>query len=82
MQSYSVILINPVRHPHVNGKGGRAFVKWLTSPEGQGAINAFRLNGEQLFLLRLKKLEFPLTHLFFGGSLAPVIHLVRGINFQ
>ena len=58
---YSVILINPVRHPHVNGKGGRAFIKWLTSPEGQGAINAFRLNGEQL-LLRLKKLAFPRIH--------------------
>lgn len=51
---YSVILINPVRHPHVNGKGGRAFIKWLTSPEGQGAINAFRLNGEQLFYSVLK----------------------------
>lgn len=46
---YGVILVNPAKHPHVKQRSGRAFIDWLVSAEGQAAIAAFRLNGEQLF---------------------------------
>lgn len=47
---YGVILVNPARHPHVKTEEGRAFIAWLTSPEGQQAIAAFRVGGKQLFI--------------------------------
>lgn len=46
---YGVILVNPARHPHVKAREGQAFIDWLTGPEGQAAIAAFRVGGEQLF---------------------------------
>ncbi len=46
---YGVILVNPVRHPHVKADMARAFANWLVSPEGQSAIGAFRVEGQQLF---------------------------------
>ena len=48
--SYGVILVNPARHPHVDAPAARAFVDWLTGAEGQAAIAAFTLKGEQLFV--------------------------------
>ncbi len=47
---YGVILVNPARHPHVKKEEGRTFIAWLTSPEGQQAIAAFRVGGKQLFI--------------------------------
>ncbi len=47
---YGVILVNPARHPHVKAEEGRAFIAWLTSPEGQRAIEEFTVGGEQLFV--------------------------------
>ena len=46
---YGVILVSPTKHPHVKATAGRAFIGWLVSAEGQAAIAAFRVNGEQLF---------------------------------
>jgi tungstate transport system substrate-binding protein len=46
---YGVILVDPQRHPHVKAEAGQAFVDWLLSKEGQAAIAAYRLNGQQLF---------------------------------
>ncbi|MDZ7829017.1 MAG: hypothetical protein U5K33_05860 [Halofilum sp. (in: g-proteobacteria)] len=46
---YGVILVNPERHPHVQAEAGQRFIDWLTSEEGQQAIAAFRLKGQQLF---------------------------------
>ena len=46
---YGVIAVNPARHPGVNHDGAMKFIEWLTSPEGQAAIAAFRIDGEQLF---------------------------------
>jgi tungstate transport system substrate-binding protein len=46
---YGVILIDPVRHPHVKEADGMALIEWLTSPIGQDAIASFRIEGEQLF---------------------------------
>ncbi|MGZ9006353.1 MAG: substrate-binding domain-containing protein [Burkholderiales bacterium] len=46
---YGVILVNPARHPHVKRAEGEAFIDWLISPEGQKAIGAYKIGGEQLF---------------------------------
>ncbi len=52
---YGVILVNPAKHTHVKGKEGRAFIDWLLSEQGQMAIAAFRIEGEQLFFPNAKK---------------------------
>jgi tungstate transport system substrate-binding protein len=46
---YSVILVNPDRHPEVKADDGRAFMDWLTSPAGQQAIGSFTVEGQVLF---------------------------------
>jgi tungstate transport system substrate-binding protein len=46
---YGVILVDPEHHPHVKAREGQAFIDWLISAEGQGAIGAFRLEGGQVF---------------------------------
>jgi tungstate transport system substrate-binding protein len=46
---YSVIVVNPERHPHVHSAEAQAFADWLTSATGQRAIAAFRVDGQQLF---------------------------------
>lgn len=46
---YGVIMVNPERFPDVNADLARKFVDWLTSPETQTAIDAYRVNGHQLF---------------------------------
>ena len=46
---YGVILVNPDRHKHVKKDLGQAFIVWVVSPEGQNAIAAYKIGGEQLF---------------------------------
>jgi tungstate transport system substrate-binding protein len=46
---YGVILVNPAKHPAVKKAEGQAFIDWLLSSEGQTAIAAFKINGEQQF---------------------------------
>jgi tungstate transport system substrate-binding protein len=46
---YGVILVNPTRHKHVKQADGKAFIDWLTGPEGQKAIADYKINGQQLF---------------------------------
>lgn len=46
---YGVVVVNPQKHPHVKVKAAQRFVDWLTSPAGQTAIGAFRVNGAVLF---------------------------------
>ena len=46
---YSVILVNPSRHPHVKARDGQALIDWLLSDGGRAAIAAFNIDGEQLF---------------------------------
>ncbi|MHC4959153.1 MAG: ABC transporter substrate-binding protein [Planctomycetota bacterium] len=46
---YGVILVNPDRHDHVNAAGARKLLDYLTSPEGQRRITAFRVKGQVLF---------------------------------
>jgi tungstate transport system substrate-binding protein len=49
LNPYGVILVNPTRHPHVKYAAGKKLIDWLISKEGQSAITAFKINGEQLF---------------------------------
>lgn len=46
---YGVIPVNPARCPNVNAAAARTFADWLVSDEGQAAIAAFRVDGQQLF---------------------------------
>jgi len=46
---YGVMLVNPAKHPNVKVELGQAFVDWLISPEGQAAIAAYKIDGQQLF---------------------------------
>ena len=46
---YGVIAVNPQKCPGVNHKGAMALVDWMVSPEGQQAIAAFKVNGQQMF---------------------------------
>jgi tungstate transport system substrate-binding protein len=46
---YGVMLVNPAKHPQVKRRQGQAFIDWLVSREGQDAIAAYRVGGEQLF---------------------------------
>jgi tungstate transport system substrate-binding protein len=46
---YGVVLVSAAKCPHVKTALGQAFVDWLTGPEGQAAIAAFTLGGQQLF---------------------------------
>lgn len=46
---YSLILVNPERHPHVKKEDGLRFMDWMTSAEGQAAIADFKLQGQILF---------------------------------
>jgi tungstate transport system substrate-binding protein len=46
---YGVMLVNPQKHPAVKRDLGQRFIDWLISPEGQRAIAAYKINGEQLF---------------------------------
>ncbi|MFC7553318.1 extracellular solute-binding protein [Pseudoroseomonas wenyumeiae] len=46
---YGVMLVNPARHGHVKAAEAQAFIDWLVSKEGQDAIAAYQIGGEQLF---------------------------------
>ena len=46
---YGIILVNPDRHPNVKAGPGRQFVDWILSEEGQAAIAAYKVDGQQLF---------------------------------
>ncbi|MGE0483693.1 MAG: substrate-binding domain-containing protein [Gammaproteobacteria bacterium] len=46
---YSLILVDPARHPHVKAAAAQAFIDWMLGVDGQAAIAAFRRDGEQLY---------------------------------
>lgn len=46
---YGVILVNPDRHPTVKAADGQAFIDWLIGTDGQEAIAAYTIDGQQLF---------------------------------
>lgn len=47
--AYGVMRVNPGRHPTVNTDAATTLLDYLTSPEGQERIAAFRIRGEALF---------------------------------
>ena len=51
---YGVMLVNPVKHPHVKREWGQAFVDWVIAPEGQHAIAAYKIGGEAVFFANAK----------------------------
>lgn len=51
---YGVILVNPARHPKVKVEEGQAFIDWILGAEGQAAIAAYTLGGQQLFFPNAK----------------------------
>jgi len=51
---YGVMLVNPAKHAHVKKEMGQAFIDWLVSAEGQAAIAAYKIGGEQLFFANAK----------------------------
>ena len=51
---YGVIAVNPEKHPHVKIDLTKQFIDWLTSMEGQNAIAAYRVQGQQLFFPNAK----------------------------
>lgn len=46
---YGIMIVNPKLHPSVKVDASRKFVDWITSAEGRKAINAFHVDGQQLF---------------------------------
>ena len=46
---YGIIATSPARYKDINYKGARTLIDWITSPEGQQKIAAFRPAGQQLF---------------------------------
>jgi len=52
---YSIMAVNPKKHPHVNYKEAMKFINWITSIEGQKLIGSFRDKfGNQLFIPNAK----------------------------
>ncbi len=47
---YSVIAVNPRKHPKAHYMESMLFIAWLTSPEGIRLIGDFRINDEVLFI--------------------------------
>jgi tungstate transport system substrate-binding protein len=46
---YGIIAVNPKKYPAINYDGAKDLIEWITSPEGQKALAAFKVNGDQLF---------------------------------
>ena len=46
---YGVMLVSAAKHPQVKTAEGQKFVDWVTGAEGQKAIAAYTIGGEQLF---------------------------------
>jgi tungstate transport system substrate-binding protein len=49
LNRYDVILLDPKKHPQAKQEPARRFALWLVSPQGQAAIGAYKVDGEQLF---------------------------------
>lgn len=52
---YGIIAVNPAKRPGVNYRGAKQLIEWMTSPEGQARIAAFKPGGEQLFFPTAKR---------------------------
>lgn len=50
LNPYSIIAVNPARHPQINYLGAMQLIGWITSPAGQQIIGNFTIGGEPLFI--------------------------------
>lgn len=57
VNQYSLILVNPAKHPPVKAAEGQALIDWFLSREGQDTINRYRINGEQLFFANAQPVQ-------------------------
>ena len=46
---YSVIRVNPEKHPNVRAEGAKIFADWLVGQKGQAAIASYRIDGLNVF---------------------------------
>lgn len=46
---YGIIQVNPAKCPNVKADAAKSFVDWIITKEGQSAIAAYKLDGQQLF---------------------------------
>ena len=46
---YGVMLASPAKHTNVKKELGQTFIDWVVSAEGQNAIRAYKIEGQQLF---------------------------------
>ncbi len=46
---YSIIVVNPDKHPHVKVDQAKKYAEWLLSEKGQKAIEGFKVAGQTLF---------------------------------
>ncbi|MBV8934516.1 MAG: hypothetical protein JO095_01740 [Alphaproteobacteria bacterium] len=49
LNRYDLILLDLKKHPEAKHEPARRLAEWLASPEGQAAIGAYKIDGEQLF---------------------------------
>lgn len=52
---YGIIQVNPAKCPNVKANAAKSFVDWIVTSEGQGAIAAYQLDGQQLFFANAAK---------------------------
>ncbi len=65
---YSVIAVNPARHPHTKYDEAMKFIEFLTSDEGRKLIGNYKLDGETLFHPWPKESKPPATTQGSGSS--------------
>jgi len=51
LNRYSVMVVDPAKHPGVKAALGQKLADWLTGAAGRSAIAAFKVGGEQVFFL-------------------------------
>jgi tungstate transport system substrate-binding protein len=49
LNRYSIMAVNPKKHPHVNYTGACALIEWYLCAEARDAVSRFKVDGEQLF---------------------------------
>lgn len=57
LNQYSVLAVNPAKHPHINIKAANAFIEWITSDKVQKIIAEFGADiyGQAFFVPNVKK---------------------------
>jgi tungstate transport system substrate-binding protein len=46
---YGVMVVNPMKFPHLKAAEAQKFVDWVTGAAGQASIAAYKIGGEQVF---------------------------------